>query len=554
MTPTLRDYQRAAVESVFHYWRAGGGSPLIEMATGTGKSIVVAEIMRTLLEHWPDMRIINLVHVQELVAQNWQQLLRIWPEAPAGVYSAGLNRRDVHSRVLFASIQSVYKKAEIIGPRDVILIDEAHLVPHEAAGMYRTFISGLQRLRPDLRLAGLTATPYRLSSGRIDKGVGALFSDIVYTYGIAEGIKDGYLSPLTCRAAETEIDVKNVAKRGGEFVAGALEAAAMQGDLVRDAAAEIVKRGLERRSWLCFCTGVKHARATRDALRDLGVSAECVTGDTPKPERARILEAFKRGEIRALTNAQVLTTGFDAPGVDLVAFLRPTLSTGLYVQMVGRGTRKADGKANCLILDFAGNVRRHGPVDAIEGVEKSKKGSEEFKVKEETVRARECDSCGELNPLNVRNCRACGYEMIKPKTPEHETKPDSEAVILTSELRKQPKRGERVASWAAYVHTKTGSKPTMRVEYRAGLMMFREWICFEHSGPPRMKAQQWWIQHGGDRPIPDTTCEALERFETLECPTEIVVQRSKENPKYANIVGRSFADADEGVEYDRASA
>ena len=167
----LREYQRAAIDSVLSYWADGGENPLVDMATGTGKSVVIATLVRELVERWPDLRIVMLVHVKELVEQNAKALLRAWPQAPIGINSAGLGRRDKRSQILFASIQSIFRETPAtIGKRDLILIDEAHLVPKSGEGMYRTFIDAMKVDTPDLQVAGFTATPFRLDSGRLDRG------------------------------------------------------------------------------------------------------------------------------------------------------------------------------------------------------------------------------------------------------------------------------------------------------------------------------------------------------------------------------------------------
>src|SRR4029079_13729692 len=161
------------------------------------------------------------------------------------------------------------------------------------------------------------------------------------------------------------LDVGDVGSRGGEFIAGQLQAAVDRDPITQPALDEVMLHGQGRRSWLLFCSGVEPASHVAEALRERGVGCATIFGDTPAYERDRIIAAFKRGEIRALASMGVLTTGFNAPGVDLIAMLRPTKSTGLYVQMAGRGTRLAPGKADCLVLDFAGNVARHGPIDAV---------------------------------------------------------------------------------------------------------------------------------------------------------------------------------------------
>lgn len=536
---SLRPYQQEAIDAILSYWQTGGGNPLVDLATGTGKSLVIAKLTRDLLESFPGMRVLMLVHVRELVEQNFMALKRSWQDAPVGIYSAGLGRRDTHHRITFASIQSVFRKSRELGRRDLVLIDEAHLVPTDGNGMYRTLLSGLRDITPDLRVAGFTATPYRLDSGRLDAGSDRLFDETVFSYGIGEGIKDGFLSPLISKASATEVDVSEVARRGGEFVAGALETATDK--ITAQAVDELVRFGEPRRSWLVFCSGVRNAERTRDFVRRHGISCEMVSGETPLGERDRILRQFKAGQIRCLTNAQVLTTGFDAPQVDLIAMLRPTLSTSLYVQIVGRGTRIADGKENCLVLDFAGNVRRHGPVDAVSIMPKgSGKGDDEGKVGVESVKAKECPDCQSLMAINASSCTICGHQWPHNEKPKHEAHAESQVGILSTES--VPPQQVPVVDWQFHRHEKLGSPDSVRVAYLAGLNTFYEWLAFEHAGYAQQKAMQWWVRHGGLLPTPKTVSEALERLNAGEAnmPATISV---KPRGKFFDIVNRSFAAA-----------
>lgn len=531
---TLRPYQTEAIDAVLSYWQSGGGNPLVEMATGTGKSMVIAKLTRDLLEAYPTMRVLMLVHVRELVAQNFAALLRAWPSAPAGIYSAGLNKRDTHHKITFASIQSVYRRAAELGPRDLIIIDEAHLVPMRGEGMYRKLLDDLHAMRPDARVCGFTATPYRLDTGRLDGGQNPLFNQTVYEYGIGRGIDDGYLSPLVSKAGLTEVDVSGVAKRGGEFVAGELESAADK--ITAQAVSELVQFGENRRSWIVFCAGVKHAHHVRDEIRRHGILCETVTGDTPSAERDSILRRFKAGEIRALTNAQVLTTGFDAPQVDLIAMLRPTLSTSLYVQCVGRGTRIAPGKNNCLVLDFAGNVRRHGPVDAVSVSMTTGGKSDTGKVDEGAINAKECPDCLSLVAINASICKHCGHEWPREEKPKHEASADATVGILSTE-----QVGPQiipVSDWSLDRHQKAGSPDSVRVTYYAGLMTYREWLAFGHGGYARQKACQWWTNHGGATPFPADATDAINRQHELTLPSWVAV---KPNGKYFDIVNRGFS-------------
>ncbi len=536
---SLRPYQSAAKDAIMSYWQDGGGNPLVDLATGTGKSMVIASLTEDLLSSFPTLRVLMLVHVRELVEQNFQALLRVWKDAPVGIYSAGLGRRDVHHRITFASIQSVFRKARELGRRDLVLIDEAHLVPTAGNGMYRTLLDGLRNHAPDLRVAGFTATPYRLDSGRLDAGSDRLFDETVYSYGIGDGIADGFLSPLISKASATEVDVSNVARRGGEFVAGALESAADK--IAAEAVGELVRFGENRRSWLVFCSGVKNAERTRNFVRQAGISCEMVSGETPLGERDRIIRQFKAGQIRCLTNAQVLTTGFDAPQVDLIAMLRPTLSTSLYVQIVGRGTRLASGKDNCLVLDFAGNVRRHGPVDAVSVLPKGSGATgDEGKVEVDSVRAKECPDCQSLAAINALSCVVCGHEWPYIEKPKHEAKAEAEVGILSTE--KVPPQQVPVVDWKFYRHEKFGSPDSIRVTYFAGLATFNEWLGFEHSGGWQQMAQQWWVTHGGLTPFPKTVQEGLDRIGELTMPATISV-KPKPGTKYTIIVSRSFPQA-----------
>lgn len=534
---TLRDYQQAAIDAVYKYWEEGGGNPLVEMATGTGKSMVIAELVRRISEDYPSMRILMLVHVKELVEQNFKALMTLYPGASLGIYSAGLGRRDSHHRITYASVQSVFRKAAALGERHLVVIDEAHLVPSAGDGMYLKLLEGLRRMVPDLRVVGFTATGYRLDSGRLDDGDDRLFDTTVYSYGIRDGIEAGYLSPLISKATAAQIDVSEVKRSGGEFVAGQLETAADK--ITSEAVDEVINFGEHRRAWLAFCSGIDHAHAVRDALRARGITAETVTGDTPAFERDRIFRSYRAGQIRCLTGANVFTTGFDAPIVDLIAMLRPTLSTSLYVQMVGRGTRKADGKDNCLVLDFAANVRRHGPVDSVSVGGKGSAGSDDGKVAVDSVRAKECPGCGDLVALHVRVCADCGHEWPFEEKPKHEARADGELGILSTEA--VPPKMLPVVDWEFRPWQKLGSPDSVKVSYYAGISTYNEWLAFEYAGQPRQRACTWWSMHGGATPFPKTSAEALSRKGELTMPATISV---KPNGKFFDITGRSFPKAE----------
>jgi DNA repair protein RadD len=524
----LRPYQTDALKALDDYWTAGGGHPLVAMATATGKSVLIAKLVADIAAHFPTLRAVVLVHVRELLRQNLEHLLRVWPGAPCGINSAGLRRRDWQAPIVLANIQSVWRSPQRLGRRDLVIVDEAHLVPHEGDGMYRRLIDDLRELEPTMRVCGFTATPYRLDSGRLDEGDGKIFDQIVFNYGIADGIGDNYLAPLTSKATTTNIDVTNVAVRGGEFVSGALEDAADSDAIINSAVEEILKRGQDRRSWLLFCCGVRHAQHVSEVLRERGVAVATVTAKTPTDERDRIIASFHSGAIRALTNVNVLTTGFNVPAVDLIAMLRPTLSTGLYVQMIGRGTRKANGKYDCLVLDFAGNVWRHGPVDRAEGgVGNGRSG-----VKADTIAAKRCPECNELNALRATECTCCGHEFPQeqPK-PKHASVADWAPIMGTSEWLP-------VTEVSLRLHIKFNdprAPPCLRVEYLCGLSPFSEYISLQRTGYAREMAERWWYAMGGRAPAPCMVAQAMQRADELSQVLAIVVAR---DGKFWRVVER----------------
>jgi DNA repair protein RadD len=529
----LRPYQRESLDALYSYWRGGGGNGLIVLPTGAGKSLVAATLVRELLRDYPDLRIGIVTHVRELIAQNHKELMSIWPQAPAGIYSAGIGRRDMHARILFCGIQSVWDKVDRLGGFDVLIVDEAHLLPRSGDTMYRKFIERLLDKTPDMRTVGLTATPYRLDSGRLDKGKDALFDRIVYDANVGDLIKDEYLSPLLSKGMATTLNTTGVAKRGGDFVPGALEAAVNTDAITQAAVAEMVQLGQDRRAWLAFCCGVKHAIAVRDAVRGHGITCETLSGETPKGERDRIVRDFSAGRIRCLTSVMVLSIGFNVPHVDLIGLLRPTQSAGLFVQQVGRALRRAPGKTDALILDFAGNTRRHGPIDAITSPDRSNKEMESV------VLAKECPECQTLVALATRQCPSCGYEwpVISDK-PRHDASADDKTPILSTGG--APPAWLRVDGVTFHRHVKYGTpdaRPTMRVEYRCGFTVYREFLCFEHSGYARSKAEKWWRASHAKYPIPDTVDEAVMRAEhgEITCPAEIMVRLEG---KFFAVVGR----------------
>lgn len=496
----LRPYQEAAVTAVYEHLASRADNPCVVIPTGGGKGVIVGKLCADVVSRWSG-RILVLTHVKELVDQNATQAGRFLSPLLVGVNSAGLRRRDLDHPVIVAGIQSVYQKACDLGRFDIVLIDECHLIPHEGEGMYQTFLREARQVNPHLRVVGLTATPFRLKDGSICAPEHIL-NHVCYEIGVKELIRDGFLAPLVSKAGKAKADTSGLHVRGGEFIAEEVERLCDEDGLVRAACAEIVEQTRTRRACLIFAAGVAHGEHVAAVLREQhGLDVACIFGHTPEGERDRLVARFKQGDLRYLVNVAVLTTGFDAPQVDCVALLRPTLSAGLYYQMVGRGFRLAPGKDDCLVLDFGGNVLRHGPVDALRIAPQEGRGEGE-------APAKECPQCQAVIAAGFATCPQCGFTFPPPDKGIHEREASSAGVLSG-----QVTTTEYVVRDTFYaVHQKRGAPPeapkSLRVEYEVGINRFhKEWICFEHSGFARGKAEAWWRARS-HLPVPDSAGEA----------------------------------------------
>ena len=528
----LRYYQQQAVDAVYNHLRTREDNPCVVIPTAGGKTQIIATICRDAVSRW-NGRVLILAHVKELLEQAVEKLNAIAPELMVGVYSAGLNSRDTLAPVIVAGIQSVYKRAGELGFYDLILIDEVHAVPMEGDGAYRTFLQDMKAINPNVRLIGLTATPYRMKSGMIC-GKDNLLNHICYEIGVKELIAQGYLCPLISKAGKRLADMSQLHIRGGEFVASETEDLMDEENLVLAACSEIVDYTRERHSCLIFASGIKHAEHITKILRlDYHLDVECVFGDTPSLFRAQHLEDFKAGKLKYLVNVGVLTVGFDAPRIDCVVLLRPTNSPGLYYQSVGRGFRLHPDKQNCLVLDYGGNIMRHGQVDMIQVKEPGSGGGGE-------APAKMCPQCLSVIFAGYLTCPDCGYVFPPPGKNKTTSRAESSGILSGQ------------TSYADYevkdvyyaVHQKFGAPDdapkTMRIDYHIGIMQhFSEWVCPEHSGWVRAKFESWW-RNRSKTPPPRSAEEAVKLASdgALAMPRKIVVK---------SIAGEKF---DQVVDYE----
>lgn len=500
MIITPRPYQEEALEALDLHIRTKETNPCVVIPTGGGKSILMAWAIQQWKRDYSAFRCCVLAHRKELVKQNSEEMHELWPGGDIGVYSAGLGRRDFEHSVMFMSIDSVAKKWGEFPPFNLILIDEAHRIPATGEGKYLGFINGCRKINPDIRAVGFTATPFRMNSPLCHRD--HILNEICYEAYTGDLIAQGFLCKLRSKVGDVQPDLSKVKKNsGGDYIttslAGVMDRADVVGKAIRSAMGHIQREG--RKSVVFFCVDVEHCRRVSYELRKYGVEAPCVTAETPGHERDRIARQFKDGQIRAICNVNVYTEGFNAKRVDCIVLLRPTLSKGLFVQMVGRGFRLHESKSDCLVLDYAHCIDEHGPVDCIEAGR---------------VTLEECKVCGDTFSRIVRKCPNCGWEIPKEiiekaEAEERERRLHEEEASKASILGNQPETIE-VDDVTVHRHRKPGSPDSLRVQYRCGLSTFREWICLGHGKFPEQKARRWWWERFGDESKTITVDQALE--------------------------------------------
>lgn len=538
----LRPYQVESINALYQYFATHTGNPLVVLPTGAGKSLTLAAFIKGAIEQYPGTRIIVLTHVRELIQQDVAAIIRYWPECPIGIWSAGVGIKQ-KAQVTVCGIQSVHNMPAKFGGTDLVIIDEAHLVSKKADTMYGRFLAGLRVHNPALKVIGLTATHYRMDSGLLTEGEHRIFTDVAYEAEVGDLIKQGYLCSLVAKNGATKADLTGVATRGGEFVASDLQKAMDHDNLIQGALDEVEAYAHDRQHILGFCAGVEHAAHCAEAAQLRGWTADFVTGDMNTTERDRIIGNFKSGRIRFLFNAMLLTTGFDYPSIDCIVMLRPTKSTGLYVQIMGRGLRNDGIKTNTLVLDFAGNIQRHGPIDQIRVKKKNEKSADTVSV----APVKECPSCHELVHTSVMLCPGCGHEWTSSAA--HGTEASSAVIVAAME---QP-RVHAVETVDYEHHKKAGKPPSVKVTYHCGDAKFTEWLPVEDERAfVKKHAVSWFWARGAMCPATALEALALLKEMKIPAPDSITV---KPDGKYWRIVATTLGtrrlDVSSVVEYKK---
>lgn len=538
----LRDYQELVLVNLFDWFNVNkSGNPIIDMCVGAGKSIVIAELCRRIMQY-PNQRVLMAVASRELVAQNYEKLHHIYPQGDMGLYSSGLGKKNPHAKIVFATIGSIYNKAMHTGSFNICIVDECHNINRKDTGMYRKMINDYTRLNPKFRVIGFTGTPFRGNGVLLTEGEEALFTGIAARVSMRDMLDKGYLSPLVLKSSITKVDASGVSinHATGDYNISELSKAVDNSLITKPIIKEIIDAGQNRKSWLIFGVDVAHCLHLHDELKSYGVQGAVVHGSTPKCERDNIINQYKKGRIRYIVNCMVLTVGFDAPATDLIALVRPTKSPVLYVQICGRGMRKADGKTDCLWLDFTDTTASLGAVDEVSG-----KLEPKIKKSAPTLPEKQCPNCEATWQYNKHFC-TCGFEFdVEPVDPKINQSSSNAAILSTH---KSPTLTIVLGTWRSNIHYKHGSPASLLVIYQeqgCGNLPFKitEYLCFDHTGFARRKAENWWLKLGGGKPIPLTTAEAHERFGELVMPSAIKATKNGKFYEVLNYVTNVFTAA-----------
>ena len=497
-----------------------GFHPLVAIPTGGGKTVIITRFLYLLLEKYPTLRVLILSHTESILKQDYETITKIFAGVPIGLFSAGLGSKSIN-KITVASIQTAYRSPFKFFDFDIVLVDECHLIPRKEDSMYQKLFSGVKLSHTKI---GFSATIFRMKSGYLHQGRGALFNKISIDLTSRENfnmlIEEGFLCKLISKATLYEMDTTGVKITGGDYNQKALSQRFDRNDVTDVAIKEIIQFGEKYKSWLIFAIDIKHAEHIKDELVKQGIAAESLHSDSDV-NRHELTERFKNFEFRALVSVGMITTGFDAPNVDLIAMLRPTKSPVLHVQTAGRGTRPFPGKDHCLFLDFAGNTRRLGPINDITIPDPKKK-----KTKKGEMPVKICPNCRCYEHIAALVCSVCGYVFpIKVKL-----KPTASTTDI---IAKDVYKWLEVKSAEYKVHQKAGKPDSLRVTYQCGLNQVNEFVCLEHGGYAGHKAQHWlnrrWLNGS---PPPETVKDLFEYSDFLEVPRKIKVRTTD---KYLSI-------------------
>lgn len=490
---------------------------LIQAACGFGKTILASELIKRLLMQWPNIRIAFLAHRGILITQTRDKLLKVWPEAIdlIGIASGGIdNTVDTDKPITIGTIQTIVHKVTTTSPYDLIICDEAHRIsPMNIKSQYKTFIDIMSQYNPNIRIIGLSGSPYRLGHGYIyggmcKKGNVNLFTDLHYRMPIAELQKQGFLCGYRAKVlADISNDLKGVRKTG-DYNISDLSAVMSKQHHVGSAVNALNQYASGRRHVVVFACTIAHAEKLCEAFG--AEQSTIIHSQLPKEEREKAISDFENGTRRILVNVNILCEGFDSPATDCIIMCRPTCSPSMFIQQIGRGLRPHPDKTDVLILDLANNCVTHGDPDKpkVEVPKPSKNKKAEILEKKQRV----CPQCQEAVDPGCTLCPACGWEFVIENNQQvsmtdyqfnEKPKPVMLEIAMVEITKHVSKSGNLMVKLSIEGYQKDATYPTFVNHF----MMFGDGNHPYAIG----KSRGVWKQVVGDSSYPESTQEFIDR-------------------------------------------
>jgi len=546
MPRRARFYQQEAHDAVFAALDRGVRRMLVGMPCGTGKSFLIAMLLKRFDEIAPHFRMMVCINSKKLVKQDAATLYDYWPYAGVGIYCDGLGKKESHYPITIGTIQSMYGSAFLFGKINVLLIDEAQCISPDEETIYKKFINDLMDANPNLIIIGLSATLYRSKGGQLVEH--GLFESVVYDItgwkAFQYLVEQGYLVRLTSNPTDFSYDVTKIKSSGDDYNQKQLQEAVNTPEKNERAMREAIRRGEGRKHWLIFCAGIKHVEAIVKLMQSWGYSCVGAHSKMPEKESDANIEAYEKGEVQILVSDNMITVGFDAPFTDHIVVLRPSKAVVRHVQGLGRGTRpyyapgydldtiegriealRASGRENCLVSDFGKNLERLGPINdpKVPG-KKTDKGDLPIKICTTDklvfgIPRGNAVGCGCYNFAAARKCEECHELFIFDTSPKIDA--DASKAVATR-LSTADAMWIEVMGVDYEVFKRIGARPTMRVKYRSGSNIYTELVSVEHELPyVRHMSNEWWRARGETPPL--TTQEGMALVDGIVSPNYILV-------------------------------
>jgi len=481
----LRDNQETTIQALIDYLHDPANrspkirNPLISAPVAFGKSICIAEFAKRMIAAYPPTRILNLVHVKELVDQNYKKFRQVAPAISSGIYMDALGEKDYKSQVIYGSVHSVFSSIDLFSdsnnPIDILVVDECHWIQKEEAGMYRAIIDSIRTASPHLVVIGWTGTEWRMDGGPLAEGDDEtrLFDDVYYADTIRGMLDKGYHTPLVVpsQGIRTQVDTSNIKTNDDGHQSERAMAKLMDGDmqLIHDSVDEYRRLSLGRKKHLVFGTTIQHCRHLLESFSRY-YRVQFVHGGMKKKDRSQAIEDYQNDKLDMLISGIILTTGFDEPRIDCIGLFRSVSSSALYIQIAGRGLRVHPEKKDCLWLDFTSTTAMHGPVDEVTAPKYQEKGSGDAVVKI-------CGNCEGIVAASARACPHCEAEFEMIEKDPHEDKASTASI-----LGKQEPITARLTSFRASNHKTRSGEAAVKLTFCFGLSRYTHIMNLEGKG------------------------------------------------------------------------